>query len=477
MKDVRKTLGYVLVYLALGTGISSANTTDNQTDDLSQILPGSALPFSVALEQTNIQLPVGLHSGVFGVYQGLWILIAGRTNGLHGFTDVGSFPAGYQNTNIYVVNPTTGIISSRSLNDPSSGLSQQQIDTLSVTSPQGYQDGTTLYMTGGYGIDTNSGRFGTKPVLTAINLPGIVQWVTEPGNGRYSVVSNISQIYNPIFQITGGKMFKSGNITQLIFGQNFTGEYTSDSNGAYSEQVRLFQINNTNGQLAVNIYSSKPQVQDADFRRRDLNVMPVLLNVNNLLQYGFVAYAGVFTTETGVWTVPVVIDEAGNPVMADPDSPSTFKQGMNQYVCATAGLYSRKYKSMYDIFFGGMSYEFYDNGVLGVDQLIPFINQITTIQMDSTGNFTQYLMDSQYPVIPSTTVNPGNPLLFGAGAYFIPNNIPMYPNKVLSLDAIRKPTVIGYVVGGIASTVPDTNFVTDSFGSPYVFKVTLTPTG
>jgi hypothetical protein len=95
--------------------------------------------------------------------------------------------------------------------------------------------------------------------------------------------------------------------------------------------------------------------------------------------------------------------------------------------------------------------------------------------MDKNGNFAQFIMDGEYPVINSTTVNPGNPLLFGAGAYFIPENVPIYPNGILNLDNIQKPTVIGYIVGGIASTLANTNTLADSFGSPYVFKVTLTP--
>lgn len=473
MNNLSKTLVCLLV--TLGMGITSVNATNNQTDDLSPVLPGAGLPFRVVIEQANFTLPVGLHSGVVGTYKGLWVFIAGRLNGLHGFGS-DPFPGLFQNTSIYVVNPSTGASFSRSLSDPSSGLSQQQIDTLSVTSPQGYQSANTLYITGGYGINTAKGTFGTKPVLTAINLPGIVQWVTEPENARHSVIQNIRQIYDPIFQITGGVMAQSGNVTQLMFGQNFTGVYHDNISGNYSEQVRRFQLREVGGQLTARIYPSKPSTPNPNYRRRDLNILPTLLNNQGHLQDGFVAYAGVFTPDTGVWTVPVVIDQAGNSVMADPNLPGTFKQAMNQYVCATASLYSRKYASMYNLFFGGISYGFYSNGVLQTDSEIPFINQVTTISMDKNGRFNQYLMGSQYPVILSTNANPGNPLLFGAGAYFINNNILQYPNTVISLDNIRKPTVIGYIAGGIQSTLANTNTMADSTASHYVFKVTLVPT-
>ena len=272
-------------------------------------------------------------------------------------------------------------------------------------------------------------------------------------------------------------MFKLGNVTQLIFGQTFTGVYTPNSNGVYSQQIRRFQVKNApNGQFAVDIYPSIPHSPEPAFRRRDLNILPTLQNVNNQLKYGLVAYSGVFTLQTGIWTVPVTIDQEGNPHMADPLSPATFKQGMNNYAAATVGLYSKKFTNMYHLFFGGLSYGFYDNNVFLTDAEIPFINQVTTIQIDRNGNFTQYLMSSQYPQILSTSVNPGNPLLFGAGSTFVPSTLSQYANHVLNLDNIRQPTVIGHIVGGIASTVPNTNTIADSFASTYVFKVTLIPT-
>ena len=410
------------------------------------------------------------------MYQGLWVFIAGRINGLHGFGPINNFPADSQSNSIYVVNPATGVVSSRALTDPGSGLTQQQIDTLNVTSPQGYQEGNVLYMTGGYGIDSATRTFSTKPVLTAINLPGIINWVMQPGDTSNSVAKNILQIYNPVFQITGGEMFKLGNTTQLVFGQNFVGEYTDSGNGDYSQQVRRFQINHASGQLSVNVLNPMPSTPNPSFRRRDLNVVPALLNSNNQLQNGLIAYAGVFTLATGVWTVPVVINGINDPFMADPNAPATFKQAMNHYVSATASLYSRRDSSMYHIFFGGISYGFFSNGSFQVDNEIPFINQVTTVKMDKNGNFSQYLMSSQFPTIPSTGSNPGNPLFFGAGAYFMVNNIPQYPNTVINLDNIRRPTVIGYIVGGIQSTLPNTNVISDSSGSPYVFRVTLVPT-
>lgn len=466
MNYLYKLFVYLLISLSMGINVLWA---DNQTPGVDTPSPETNLPFTVNIETANFQLPKGVHSGVFGTYNGLWVLIGGSTRGLHGF-GADPFPANGQNNVIYVVNPVTGVTVSRTLPDNST-----LTDTLSVISPQAYQESNTLYMSGGYGVDNSNGTFGTKPVFTAINLPGIVQWVLNPGNTNNTLTSNIRQIYNPIFQIAGGEMFQLGNATRIVFGQNFTGVYTPGSNGEYNEQVRQFQIYDNGGDLAVQTLDPTPLNPDPNYRRRDLNVMPVILNNDGLLKYGLVAYAGVFTPTTGVWTVPVIINDQGIPSMADPTSPNTFKQGMNHYVCASTGLYSRKYMSMYNIFFGGISYGFFDNTGFDHSNEIPFINQVTTVQIDKNNKFTQYIMNNQYPVIPSTGSNPGNTLLFGAGAYFIPANIRQYPNHVISLDSIRQPTVIGYIVGGIQSTLDNTSVDSDSSASPHIFKVTLIP--
>lgn len=456
--------------------IANVAFAQNQTETFSQISSNESLPFRISIEQANFQLPVGLHSGMVGTYRGLWIFIAGRMNGLHGFGP-DPFPVDQQNTTIYVVDPRTGTARSRSLTEASAGLTQAQIDSLSVVSPQGYQHRNTLYMTGGYGIDTATGQFTTKPILTAIDLPGIVDWVYNGSRRNNGVSRNIRQISNAFFQITGGEMFRIGGLTQLVFGQDFTGVYTPNSDGFYSEQVRVFRIIDDGERLAVRLIGGKPYNRDPNFRRRDLNVNPVIkTDARGRAVYGSVAYAGVFTQPGGVWTVPVVIDAAGNPTMADPNMPDTFKQGMNQYVCATAGLYSPSQRNMFNIFFGGMSVGYYTNGQFVTNDEVPFINQVTTVKLDRNNQFSQFLMGGQYPVILSTQSNPGTTLLFGSGANFLVNErLPQFQHGILNLDRIRRPTVIGHIVGGIQSTMPNTNNRTDSAASPYVFTVTLIP--
>lgn len=460
----------------------AAAESDNQTEELTPVLQNQPLPFDFLIQQAEFALPSGLQSFAFGVHDGCWVLIAGRTNGLHGFNDdPNNFPPQTQNKIVYVVDlKDKQKVFSRELGDES-GLTQAMIDSLSVTASQFYQEGETLYISGGYGIDSATGLFTTKPLLTAIDLPGVIQWVQHP-NPANLLVYHIRQTRNPAFTVTGGFMgkLKKHGPWLLVFGHDFEGLYmvSGQHTQVYTEQVRPFDVKDNGFTLSAKALPPKPFVPNPNFRRRDLNVVPVILYQNGEYKRKLIAFAGVFTPDVGVWTVPVEINKHGKPTMANPADPRTFKQAMNQYACATLPLFSKKNKDMYTTFFGGISFGFFQNGVFMTDPEIPFINQVTSVKIDQNGVYSQYLMNAVYPVIESTQSNPGNTLLFGASAEFIlADDVPVYSNGVVNLDAAlkRKDLVLGYIVGGIQSTLPNTNTTSDSAASPYVFKVTLVP--
>jgi len=455
--------------------VSSFCFGQNQTATITPIQSPESLPFTVSIEQADFQLPNGWHSGIFGTHEGKWVLLAGRTNGLHGFNNNNTnFPPSAQNQTVYVVDPTSGKVWQKSLADPSAKLSQAEIDSLSVTSPQFFQNGKTVYMSGGYGVDTATGDFSTKPLLTAIDLPDLIRWV-KGKNPKYSVKEAIRQVGNPLLQVTGGDMFaidKNLN-TLLIFGQNFKGFYVPGSNGEYTNQIRHFKIRDTGKKISIVV--KKAEEPNENYRRRDLNIIPVIQKTKHGYRKAFTALSGVFTETDGAWTVPVVIYRNGSSEMANPDLDETFKQGMNNYVSASVGLFSTRSNAMYEILMGGISFGYFQGGVFQTDDELPFINHVTTIRIDEEGRYSQHLMEGEYPVILSTQSNPGNPLLFGAGASFIlDESIKTFNNQVISLDKIKDyPALIGYIVGGIQSTLPNTNTSSDSAASPYIFKVIL----
>jgi len=451
---------------------------DNQTSTVSPVLPPTDLPFTISIEKSKLQLPNGWHSGAVGIHKDKCLLIAGRTNGLHGFSNnpnVNNFPPYTQNNTVYVIDFESGKIWSRTLQDSSAGLTDVVIDTLTVTSPESYQKGHTLYMVGGYGIDSSTNQMTTKSTLTAIDVPGLIHWVINPGKKRIAS-QYIRQTSDPLLQVTGGYMNQLGPEypTLLIFGQNFTGLYNGNSNGIYTEQVRTFHIFDDGNRLSVVPTATQP-AQNPVYRRRDLNVVPVWLAGKYTPYPAYMALSGVFTESGGIWTVPVKILPDGNSFMRDPQDPAAFKQAMNNYDSATIGLFSGQTQDMYVIVLGGMTYGFFQNGVFQTDAHIPFTNEVTTIKIDKDHNFTQYIMANQYPTIPAQFSHPGNPLLFGSDAAFVlKRDLPLYVNDVIALDQLKhKSHVLGYIIGGIESTSANTLTPAESAASPYIFKVKL----
>ena len=462
------------IAVAVCIGGISAVCAQNQTPDVSPVLSEQGLPFRISVEQAGFSLPSGLQSYVAAASGGRWLMLAGRINGLHGFGNGDNFPADQQNTTVFVVDPVQQTVVTRSLTAPGSGLTQAQVDLLSVTAAQSYQLGNTLYMTGGYGVDTASGDFTTKDALTAIDVPALMQWVVDAAPGD-TAARHIRQIHDPVFQVTGGEMrLGAGGITLLMLGQNFVGDYVGSSNGTYTEQVSRFRIVDDATTLGVVQQAALPAAPDPDYRRRDLNVVPRIQDGNDA---GWTALAGVFTPTNGMWTVPVDIATDGTPSMPDPLAAGTFKQAMNGYATANFGTYSEVAGAMYTVLLGGISFGHFDGGAFTTDAELPFINEVTTIRRGNDGSLSQHLMSGEYPVIPSTGSNAGNPLLFGAGAHFFAaDGLPVYAHGVVDLDQLGiAPRVIGYIAGGIMSTLPNTNTQSDSAASPYIFQVTLTP--
>lgn len=446
-------------------------SAQNQTDTISPILPeDESLPFTISVELAPFTLPTGIQSYAGGILNGKWLLLAGRTNGLHGFDFVGNnFPPSQQNTVVYLFDPWTGNSWSRSLYDATSGLNQTEIDILSATATESFQKGDLLYVVGGYGINTLTQEMETKSTLTEINMNKMSEWVMR---GTPSAKSAIRQVSDPFLQVTGGALYQTDPHSPmlLMLGQNFQGLYHDNSNGQYTMQIRPFWLNNDGEKLRIIPGRSKDVFPD--YRRRDLNVVPIYFRN----QPAYVALSGVFTIDGGIWTVPITILPDGSSHEPDPTLPTTFKQGMNNYFCPFIGLYSTSRQTMFSILPGGLSYGFFSNGTFETDPEIPFINQITTIRIDKNNRYTQFLMDAEYPFIASTGSNPGNQLLFGASAqFFEAEGIETYYNGVIQLDQIQRPTNLGFIVGGIMSTLPNTNTMSDSTASPYIFKVVLTP--
>ena len=93
-----------------------------------------------------------------------------------------------------------------------------------------------------------------------------------------------------------------------------------------------------------------------EFRRRDLNVVPVLERTGlGAFEEKAMALSGVFTLATGVWTAPVLIGPSGSVVMDDPAATTTLLQGFQVYHCAKASLFHRVTNESHTLLFGGLT--------------------------------------------------------------------------------------------------------------------------
>ncbi|MEY4460843.1 MAG: hypothetical protein RL429_832, partial [Bacteroidota bacterium] len=57
-------------------------------------------PYEVSLQPVTFSGLPGLHSFAHGQYQGEWVLVGGRTDGIHARQPFASFPAAQNNSNV-----------------------------------------------------------------------------------------------------------------------------------------------------------------------------------------------------------------------------------------------------------------------------------------------------------------------------------------------------------------------------------------
>ena len=95
------------VLLAMGASVPALVGAIHQTETLDWPIRDGRLPYTlefseVSLAPADIQ---NLHSVAAGALDGLWVLLAGRTNGLHGLTGLNAFDPQFENREVWVIDP------------------------------------------------------------------------------------------------------------------------------------------------------------------------------------------------------------------------------------------------------------------------------------------------------------------------------------------------------------------------------------
>lgn len=413
--------------------------------------------FDYEVQLTPIVIPnlPGLHSFAFAQHNGKWLILGGRKDGMHARQPFNAFPENQNNASVYVIDSNTQQFWTASLSALATGVKEQ----LQSTNMNFHQDGNTLYVIGGYAFSVTANDHITFDKLTAVDVPNLINAIVA-GN---PIAPFFKQIANPIFANTGGQLGKIGNEFYLVGGQRFDGRYNPMNNPTfvqtYSNSIQKFTIDNSGSQLS---YANYAVVTDAvHLHRRDYNLVPQVFPDGT---QGYTISSGVFQINVDLpFLYPVDIKSSGY-------FPQTqFNQYLSNYHSGKVGLYDQTENRMHNLFFGGISQYYYQNGTLIQDDSVPFVKTISRTTRFADGSLLEYQLPIEMPN------------LKGAGAEFIPNpNLPHYENEVIKLSEISaNEFVIGHLYGGIQSPTlnPFTaNQTATTTADPTIYQVKLVKT-
>ncbi len=415
--------------------------------------------YEIELEAVEIENLGGLQSFAIGSWDGYSILIGGRLDGLHQRQPFASFDQAGHNTQIFVVNPESKEVWTKSVLTLPTSLREQ----MSSTNMQFTQSDDELIITGGYGYSASAGDHVTYAFLTRIDLKGLTQSIIngtsdDPLDSQY-----FEQVSNPRFAVTGGRLLSMDEMYYLVGGHRFMGRYNpmGPDHGPgfeqdYTYEARRFTIVEAS-ELAVEFID--PLHDEMHMRRRDFNVVPFFQDGKK----GIIAYSGVFQPTSDVpWLYPVKITEEG--IAAD----ESFTQYFNHYHSASLPIYNQESDVMHTLFFGGIAQFYMDNGMLVQDNDIPFVQTIADVQLSKEG-FSEHKLSAEMPDY------------LGAGSEFVfIDGVPKFSDEVFDGDAMGDDKLaVGYIYGGIRSSKANIfweNNGTQSEASSTVYKVYLTRT-
>lgn len=431
----------------------------------------ASLAFSdLWLEEVMIPQFPAFHSGVTAHHDGKWLIMGGRTNGMHGFYPPFAFPTNGRQELVYVVDPEAGSIWSADI----SGLDSLAREQLGSSNMQFAQKDDKLYITGGYGYKESIDDYTTFPYLTSVNMPMLMDSVIAGGD----ISSAFRSVIDSTMAVTGGRMGRIGDRYFLVFGHYFHHRYSVADLGSfiqkYTYQIRMFDIQDDSVQLAA---INKQMVTDsANFRRRDFNMTPF----EEGAEKGFYAWSGVFRDSVDLPHYnPIRITSDGSYAVIP------FEQKLAHYHSAAISLKTDamiEASNLMHVFLGGTAEYYLDNNEFIVqDSLVPFTKVFSSVQVYPTGLDELKAGIINWRFKGCGQFNP-NQIRYEFNGYegtnmeFIPNSqLTDEETGVVEFNLqFENPILLGYAVGGIISTGPniaDMNDPSLSFASDKVYKV------
>lgn len=383
--------------------------------------------YRVELEPITIPGLIGVHSYAYAQSNGKWLIIGGRLDGVHARQPFNAFPENQNNTDVFVIDVNTQEIWSSSVNVLSTGIQEQ----LQSTNMNFYQNADTLYFIGGYAFSQTAQDHITFPSITTIEVSSVIQAVINNND----ITPYFKQAENQNFAISGGQMGKLDGKLMIVGGHRFDGRYNPMGNPTYvqtyTNSIRSFEVDNSGIEPTISNYSEV--IDPVHLHRRDYNLLPQIYPDGT---HGYMISSGVFQPTVDLpFLYPVDITSNGY-------TPNT---SFNQYLCnyhgAKVAIHDEDNNQMHNLFFGGISQYYYENGTLIQDDEVPFVKTISKVSRYSDSSLIETKLDAEMPA------------LKGAGAEFILNeDLPHHNSKVIKLNESHSDTIlIGHILGGILS--------------------------
>lgn len=386
----------------------------------------------IDLEPLAIVNAPAINSYADAVYNGQWLIIGGRIDGLHDHRPEYSYPKDKANKNIWVIDPAAEKVWKKSLEALPEGLYGQ----LQSTNMSFYQDGDKLIMIGGYGWSNEADNHRTFPYLIVADVPELMAAVKSDSD----VQPYLHQIHDERMAVSGGYLGKIDDEYFLVFGNRFDGPYSTQPNKghvqAYTNEIRKFRLEDHDG---ISVAGYETIRDSAHFHRRDFNMLPQVFPDGSA---GYTAFSGVFQYNRNFpWLYPVNIHKDGY------EAVESFEQQFSNYHSACVPVYVKSENRMDNLFFGGMARFFPDpkSGEIINDPLVPSVNTISQVSRFSDGTMKEGILETKMPG------------LLGASTNFISvKDIPLIHGKIVDFDKLPSgKTLIGYIYGGLESSQPN----------------------
>lgn len=388
-------------------------------------------PYTLRLAPTEIPGMPGLQSFAYATWQGKWLLIGGRNDGLHRRQPFASFDETGQNRFIYVVDPARKKVWKRSLDKFPVAIAEQ----LMSTNMEFCQIDNKLILAGGYGYSKSADGHITYPALTVIKADLLIYAIVT----AMPIKNMIVQISDERMAVTGGRLALSLDTLMIAGGQRFDGSYNpmGPDHGPgftqqYTNEIRKFRLEFENDVPVIKNYSV---MRDSiNLHRRDYNLVPQVFK-NEVL--GYTMYSGVFQYNQDL-PFTNFVDITGGTYYVN----NQFSQKYSHYHNAVLPIYEKTKAAMYSIFLGGIAqyYPGADSKPVN-DKDVPFTRAISAI-IRKGNTSTELILPLQMPGYT------------GAAAEFIfAPNVKMFTEGIADADLFGSEEVlVGYIVGGIKSS-------------------------